>query len=217
MATRKTKTRATARRVDVVEGPAADERMAGGVVFEDAGDDDLRPEDVAVGVVTDGPPPAANVTAVPVERYGSQTYFRCNLAYMLVVWLLLNEADGRFYLLAKDAAKSPPPEAAPYRLVAQLSDSGNVRLAPLKLMTLMGSRSEASESYERVCRAGVDRWVRARYDKEINGYKYVAVDADRYQAVWPDMTMWDLVMLGFKDRIIRNLEHPVVKKLAGEI
>jgi hypothetical protein len=34
--------------------------------------------------------------------------------------------------------------------------------------------------------------------------------------IWPDYSLKDLLKIGFRDRLVDSLDHPVIKRLRGE-
>jgi hypothetical protein len=49
------------------------------------------------------------------------------------------------------------------------------------------------------------------------GYDMTYAEGKLPEPEWPDMTWGDIVLRAFKGRLIDNLDHPVCKKLRGEV
>jgi hypothetical protein len=66
-------------------------------------------------------------------------------------------------------------------------------------------------------RAAQDRWVRVNANMDAGGYDLMYAEGNLPDPKWPDMTWGDILMRAFKGRVIDSLDHPVCRKLRGEI
>ena len=61
------------------------------------------------------------------------------------------------------------------------------------------------------------RWVRVKSDMQAGQYTIMAAKTDFGKPKWLDMSFQDVLQLAFKDRIIADNDHPILKQLRGEI
>ena len=62
----------------------------------------------------------------------------------------------------------------------------------------------------------MEGWVRAWADTNIGHYRLVFPNGDLGSPEWPTEDFQGLVRLAFKDRVIMDLDHRVLKALRGE-
>jgi hypothetical protein len=60
-----------------------------------------------------------------------------------------------------------------------------------------------------------DKWVRIYWANSSLGHVVRTSEVDE-EPEWPDLPFKDLLRLGFKDKVIDSLDHPVPKRLRGE-
>ena len=61
------------------------------------------------------------------------------------------------------------------------------------------------------------KWVRVVSSKEASCYRTIVAKEDFPEPNWPQRTFEEYLDLAFRDRIISDLEHPVLRRLRGEI
>ena len=62
-----------------------------------------------------------------------------------------------------------------------------------------------------------ERWVRIYFKSLAAGqYEVLTAKADFPNPEWPEHSMADYLRLAFKDHLISDLNHPVVRRLLGE-
>lgn len=61
------------------------------------------------------------------------------------------------------------------------------------------------------------QWVRIRADMAAQAYDVVVAENLRDTPVWPDKSVDEILELTFKNRIIDSHDHPILRKLRGEL
>lgn len=59
-------------------------------------------------------------------------------------------------------------------------------------------------------------WVRVIFDQESGRYN-VEPQADHSEPIWPNLEHDDVMDIAFSGREINSLDHPVIKRLMGEL
>jgi len=49
----------------------------------------------------------------------------------------------------------------------------------------------------------------------LGAYEIFEAQGSIPEPIWPDLSFGEILRVAFKDRIIRSLDHPVVKRLHG--
>ncbi|MDF1552455.1 MAG: hypothetical protein P1P84_05300 [Deferrisomatales bacterium] len=66
-------------------------------------------------------------------------------------------------------------------------------------------------------RASKKCWVRLVGDREQGCYRVIEATGDLAQPVWPEESLSTILERTFEDRIIRDLDHEVLRRLRGEV
>lgn len=64
---------------------------------------------------------------------------------------------------------------------------------------------------------GKTHWVRIRSDMAAKQYETVIAEGLKDEPKWPEKTEQEILELSFKNRIIEESNHPVLRKLRGEL
>ena len=52
-------------------------------------------------------------------------------------------------------------------------------------------------------------------DMQLRAYRIFKAEGQLSDPIWPDKSLQELLELAFKDRVIDNMDHPVVRRLRG--
>ena len=58
-------------------------------------------------------------------------------------------------------------------------------------------------------------WVRVKANMSLRAYEIFEAESTIPDPIWPDLSFEEIYRIAFKDRLIRSLDHPVVKRLRG--
>jgi hypothetical protein len=58
--------------------------------------------------------------------------------------------------------------------------------------------------------------VRVKANTNLGAYDIFEAEATLSEPEWPELGFWDLIRIAFKDHLITNLEHPVIRRLRGQ-
>jgi hypothetical protein len=65
-------------------------------------------------------------------------------------------------------------------------------------------------------REAESRWTRVQADMSLGAYRLAVAKVDDVPR-WPKESFNDLLRIGFKGAVVDSLDHPVLKKLRGEV
>jgi len=60
------------------------------------------------------------------------------------------------------------------------------------------------------------RWLRVKANMDLGAYDMYEATAAIPDPVWPTATLRELLKIGFRESLIDDLDHPVLKRLRGE-
>ena len=61
-----------------------------------------------------------------------------------------------------------------------------------------------------------DRWILVASNMSLQAYDVYAATDDLPEPEWPEISFEEMLKIAFKDRFIRALDHPVLRRLRGE-
>ena len=60
-------------------------------------------------------------------------------------------------------------------------------------------------------------WVRVVSNRDLRAYEVSEATGKLPDPEWPDLSFEEILRIAFKDRYITELDHPVVRRLRGEV
>ena len=60
-------------------------------------------------------------------------------------------------------------------------------------------------------------WVRVTANMSLGAYEVFKATGDIPEPEWPETPFRELLRVSFKDKLIDTLDHPVLRKLRGEV
>ena len=171
------------------------------------------------GAFSQGPTARRIMTNVPVRKLNRQEWFRVHPdPDMRLDTLLLEVRDERLtYLVAPDIAPAIPGEAVAKTLYATITRQGVVLLWPVRLPDEQGRLDEWNTVAHQAAQRAETNWIRLAANMGAGTYEvYEAMDQIG-EPDWPDLTFERILEMAFKDRYIDNLDHPVIRRLVGEL
>jgi len=163
------------------------------------------------------------LTTVWVRKPDKQEYVRTHPEpeFRMDCAIIELKEDRENYLVMPGVAAAVVNEVKPVMLCTTISRQGVVFLWPVPLTPLdgAGGRRKVLESHrtqqEAAARA-IGGWIRMVWSMSVGAYEIFEGPSGTPDPVWPEHSFQDLLRVGFKDKIIQSLDHPVLKRLRGE-
>ena len=58
-------------------------------------------------------------------------------------------------------------------------------------------------------------WVRVKANMNLRAYDIFEAESTLTEPEWPELGYWDLIKIAFRDHLITDLDHAVIKRLRG--
>ena len=158
------------------------------------------------------------ITTVPVRKPGAQDFVRVHSdpAFRENVPLILLKDDNEQYIVQQNVVPELASEIASVTLYLTINKQGVVFFWPVRLPTPDGRDFDAWRSAREAAELATQKWVRLKWSKSLGAYEIHQALNQSSEPEWPaDVGFWDLIRIAFRNHIIRDLEHPVVKRLRG--
>jgi hypothetical protein len=155
------------------------------------------------------------VTKIPVTRPNSQIFFRIHPTLEIPVYLVEWKEENERYLVHKNALQFLENEAKLNLLYLGMLQSGNPFFYPIPQRDEKGRWNSWHESSFSVVKKAKEKWVREIPEKSINGYTVVVAISNLPEPGWPEKPLDELVLIAFRERIIMDENHTLIKQLKG--
>lgn len=160
------------------------------------------------------------LVTVPVRKPSAQEFFRVHPdeAWRLDTALIEIKADREAYLVAPEIWPLFPNECKPRTLYATIDRRNVITLWHVRLPDENGRLDDWSRSAHEAAHLATATWVRMSADMALGAYRIDVAVGEFPEPVWPsDVTFADLLRIAFKGKMIEDLDHPVLRRLRGEI
>lgn len=161
------------------------------------------------------------LTTVPVRKPSKEWFVRTHSdeAYWLQTPVLELKEDREIYLVAPELWAELEAESAfaPRLLATAITRQGVVFLWPLRLSGPDGRIDEWARSALEAADAAKRLWVRTTANMSLGAYDVAVASAQVAEPTWPDVSFQEIVNIAFRDKKISDRNHPVLKRLRGEV
>jgi hypothetical protein len=159
--------------------------------------------------------------AVPVRKPDKSWFVRVHPdeTYRLQTAVIELKEDRETYLVDRSLWPELAAEAtfAPRALFTAVNRQGVLFLWPIRLPGPDGKIDEWSRTALEAADMAAKGWVRVAANMSLGAYDVSQASGQLTEPEWPQLPFRDLLRIAFKDRIIRDLSHPVLRRLRGEV
>jgi len=159
------------------------------------------------------------LTTVPVRKPGPQDFFRVHPdeAWRLQTAVIEVKEDREVYLVSPALREELIGEFVPVALYTAINRQKITFLWPVKLPGPDGRHNRWHQSAMEAAELAMTRWLRLQANMALGAYELFAAAGSLEDPQWPEVGFAELLRIAFRDRFIDSLEHPVVRRLRGEI
>lgn len=159
--------------------------------------------------------------SVPVRKPDKSWFVRTrpDSAFQLQTAVIELKEEREVYLIARPLWPELTAEATfkPKMLTTAINRQGVVFIWECNLPRSDGRADEwARTALEAVDRASTS-WVRVVANMSLGGYELHEATGELSEPEWPSQTFAELLKIAFRDRYIDNPNHPVLRRLRGEV
>jgi hypothetical protein len=159
---------------------------------------------------------------IPVHKPHKSAFVRAHRdpAYRITAGTIeLEEERGEIYLIAAPLWPEMAAEPAfkPRLLVTSITRQGGLFLWPLNLPRPDGRVDEWTRTGLEALRYATESWVRVYANMAVGGYEVAQATASLPEPEWPDLTLRQILRIAFRERLIESQDHPVLRRLRGEV
>jgi hypothetical protein len=156
---------------------------------------------------------------VPVRKPNKQEFVRVHPSdeYRLETAVLELKEERETYLVAPDLWPELPSELTPKVLLTTINRQGVLSLWPVRMPGEDGRLDEWNASALEAAEMARGRWVRVVANMSLGAYEVYEATGDLPDTEWPDLPFAEILKVAFKGHYITEINHPVIRRLRGEL
>jgi hypothetical protein len=105
----------------------------------------------------------------------------------------------------------------PRILFTGITRQGILFLWPIRLPGQGGRVDSWNRSALDAALLAEDRWIRMAPNMSLGAYDVFQATGNLPEPEWPEISFRDILEIAFKDHLINDFNHPVLKRLRGEL
>lgn len=154
---------------------------------------------------------------VPVRKPDKQSFFRVrpDEGFVLQTAVLEMKDDRETYLVDRSLWSELAAEITAKAIFTCMNRQNVLFLWPIRLPGLDGKLDEWNKSALEAAHRAKDRWIRVTANMSLGAYEVYEAGAGMPEPIWPDVEFPKLLEIAFRDRYIKTLDHPIIRRLRG--
>lgn len=162
--------------------------------------------------------PAKKVlVTIPLRKPSRHDFIRVHPTMEFTTYLLeLKEERGEVYVVAPSVAATIPNEVTAKTLLAYVNRQGVLALWPLSPAREDGRLESWSASAAAAADLAKSSWVRVASNMPLRAYEAYKANGIIPEPVWPEESWEQILTIAFRDCLIADVNHPVLRRLRGE-
>ena len=160
------------------------------------------------------------LVSVPICRPHKQWWIRVHPdeAYRINVGLIEVDGEDTYFVDPKLYVHPEVVKELVFKtLFLAINRVGKLFLWPIR----MPNEDGRIDDWNKVAREGAEEamghWVRVTANRAKGTYDVGRSKIELMEPKWPDKTFSEILEIAFKDTVIKDLDHPVIKALQGEV
>lgn len=157
------------------------------------------------------------LTTVPVRKPSPQDFIRVHPApeYRENFALIDLKDDREDFLVRPEILPDLATEVVYKTIFTAINRQGVVFLWPVRLPTPDDRKSDWHRSAREGAEMAMSRWIRLKPNMSLGANEISLAGSVMAEPVWPELSYEELLRIGYRDRMITTLEHPVILRLRG--
>ena len=159
------------------------------------------------------------ITTIPIRKPNRQDFVRVHSdeSYRIQTAILEIKEDRENYLVAPQLWQELPSETTAKVLYMAINRQGVIFLWPVRLADESGRLDNWNRSAHKAAQIAMDEWVRVASSRALGAYEIFTPTGELPDPEWPEISFEETLKIAFGDYQITSLDHPVLKRLRGEL
>jgi hypothetical protein len=162
------------------------------------------------------------LTTIPVRKPNPQDFVRVHRdpAYRENFPIIDLKDDREEYIVVADLVPALVGEFVTKTLFTAINRQGTVFFWPVRLPSPDGKSNAWWRSAREAAELAMESWIRVRSNMNLGAYEISKADEKENKIPdpkWPQLGFWELIKIAFRDHLIDRIDHPVIKRLRGQV
>jgi hypothetical protein len=159
------------------------------------------------------------IITVPVRKPNRQEFIRVHPdeSYHLQTAILEIKEDRENYVVNHSLWESLANELIHKMLYTTINRQGVLSLWPVRMPDGNDRLDPWNNSAHEAAKMGKKEWVRIASNRSLGAYEIFTPQGDFPDPEWPEIEFREILDIAFRDRIIKDENHPVLMRLKGQI
>ena len=159
------------------------------------------------------------ITTIPVRKPSKQDFVRVNPdpAFRLETAILELKEERESYLVASDLWPELVGELTYKVLFTAINRQKTLFIWPVRLPGEDGRHDEWNASALEAAQLAQSKWVRVSANMNLGAYEIFEANSELTDPEWPETDFTKILETAFKGRYIKDLDHPALRRLRGEV
>ena len=128
-----------------------------------------------------------------------------------------DKVHRELYLVERHLWPELAGDVYPVCLFLAANRQGDVFLWPVKLPGQDGRSNTWNDSALAAAKLAESKWIRLAANMTAGMYDTFQAICELSEPEWPELSFSEILKLSFRDRFIRDMDHPVLRALRGEV
>jgi hypothetical protein len=159
------------------------------------------------------------LTTVPVRKPSPQDFVRVHPdpAYRENFPIIELKDEREEYIVVADLVPALVGEFVTKTLFTAINRQGTVFFWPVRLPSPDGKNLDWWRSSREAAELAMKSWIRVRANMNLGAYDIFQAASVISDPEWPQLGFWELIKIAFRDHLVDRIDHPVIKRLRGQV
>ena len=158
------------------------------------------------------------LTTIPVRKPSAQEFVRVHPSPdYRENFPIIELKDEREYIVTASLVPELIGEFVIKTLYLAINRQGTLSFWPVRLPGPDGKDMNWWKSAREAAVLAMKDWVRVKANMNLGAYDIFQPDGVIPDPEWPQRGFWELIKIAFRDHLIDRIDHPVIKRLRGQV
>jgi hypothetical protein len=159
------------------------------------------------------------LTTVPVRKPSPQDFVRVHPdpAYRENFPIIELKDEREEYIVVAELVPALVGEFVTKTLFTAINRQGTVFFWPVRLPSPDGKNLDWWRSSREAAELAMKSWIRVRANMNLGAYDIFQAESVIADPEWPQLAFWELIKIAFRDHLVDRIDHPVIKRLRGQV
>jgi hypothetical protein len=159
------------------------------------------------------------LTTIPVRKPSPQDFVRVHpdSAYRENFPIIELKDEREEYIVVADLVPALVGEFVTKTLFTAINRQATVFFWPVRLPSPDGKNLDWWRSGREAAELAMKSWIRVRANMNLGAYDIFQAESVIADPEWPQLGFWELIKIAFRDHLVDRIDHPVIKRLRGQV